>query len=96
MKRLSIWDITIITGVSLILIWATLKSIGIINSPTWVEMIPYFGISLSIIGGAYNLGKIKRGIDETQKKVDKLLDLESRFYKLENEHVLLMQGKLKI
>ena len=98
MKKLGIdfWDCLIIIGGLFILGWALLKSFGIIHSPIWVEMIPYFGGAMSIIGGAYKLGKIKRGIEETEQKVDKILKIEERFNKLEHEHNLAMCGKLNI
>lgn len=91
-----IWTALIIFGALLILIWALLKAIGIIQSPVWVEMIPYVGGGLSIIGGAYKLGKIKKGIEETEEKVDKILKIEERFNKIEYEHNLAMNGKLNI
>lgn len=93
-KRSDVWDAVIIIGALIILIWALLKAIGVINSPAWVDMLPYFGASFSIIGAAYKLGKIKKGIEETDKKVDRILSIEQRFLRVENEHNLLMSGKL--
>lgn len=90
------WDILIIVGALLIIIWALLKAFGIIKTPTWVEMMPYFGGAASIIGGAYKLGKIKKGIEQTDEKVDKILKIEERFSKVENEHNLALSGKLNI
>ena len=55
-RNLEFWDILIIVGAILILGWALLKSLGIIGTPIWVDMIPYFGAGASIIGGAYKLG----------------------------------------
>lgn len=95
-KRWDFWDILIIIGSMLILGWALLKAIGIIHSPTWVDMIPYFGVSASIIGGAYKLGKIKKGIESTEEKVDRMLKIEDRFNKIELEHALALNGKLRI
>ncbi len=77
-----IWTALIIFGALLILIWALLKAFGIIQSPVWVEMVPYIGGGISIIGGAYKLGKIKKGIGETEDKVDKILEIEERFNKI--------------
>lgn len=93
--KLSFWDYVIFGGAVLILLWAFLKAVGIIHSPVWVEMLPYFGGGLSIIGGAYKLGKIKKGIEETDKKVDQILIIEERFKKIETEHNLAIEGKLK-
>jgi len=90
------WDFLIIIGALVILIWALLKAFGVIHSPAWVEMVPYFGAGASIIGGAYKLGKIKKGIEQTDEKVDKILAIEQRFTKVENEHNLVMCGQMKV
>jgi len=95
-KGFDFWDILMLIGAILILFWASLKAFGIISSPVWVEMIPYFGAGASLIGVAYKFGKMTRGIEETECKVDKLISLEKRFEKVENEHDLCMTGKLKI
>jgi hypothetical protein len=79
-----------------------LKAFGVVHSPLWVYMLPYFGGGISFLGGAYQLGKIKKGIEQTEekinqtdKKVDKILSMESRLIRLESEHSLAMQGKIK-
>ncbi|MBU3913216.1 MAG: hypothetical protein KKB21_02765 [Nanoarchaeota archaeon] len=90
------WDVVLLIGALLILFWALLKALGIIHSAIWVEMLPYFGAGLSLIGAAYKLGKIKNGIDVTERKVDRLLHIEERFRNVETEHSLAMNGKLKI
>lgn len=95
-KGIDFWDVLIIIGSALILGWALLKALGIIGSPVWVDMLPYFGGGTAIIGAAYKLGKIKKGIEETQAKVDKILKIEERFNKIEHEHNLAIQGKLKL
>lgn len=95
-KGIGFWDGLIIAGALAIFIWALLKSVGWIKTPIWVEMIPYFGGAASIVGGAYKLGKIKNGIEQTEFKVDRILKIEQRFNKIENEHNLALSGKLKI
>ncbi len=89
-------NIGIVLGALLILVWALLKAMGIIHSPAWVEMLPYFGGGISVLGGAYKLGKIKKGIEDTEGKVDRILKIEERFNILENEHKLAMEGKLRL
>jgi hypothetical protein len=89
-------DWIMILGALLIIGWALLKAFGILHSPIWVDMIPYFGVGGATLAGAYKLGKIKKGIEETEEKVDKILVIEERFKKLEIEHSLAMNGKLKI
>ena len=85
-RGISFWDAIIWIGIGILLGWALLKSLGIIHSPIWVETLPYFGIGISAIGGAYKLGKIKQGIENTEQKIDKIVNIEERFKKLENEH----------
>lgn len=95
-KKWDIWDAAIISGSLLIIGWALLKAFGIIHSPAWVEMLPYFGGGTAILGAAYKLGKIRKGIEDTEKKVDRILRIEERFTSLEHEHKLAMCGKLRI
>ena len=93
--KLDAWSALILIGAVLIIVWALLKVAGIIKSPIWVEMIPYFGVGASMVGGAYKLGKIMKGIEDTNQKVDNLVGLETRFNKIEHEHGLAMSGQLK-
>lgn len=95
-KEWDVWDYLIWGGIIALLAWALLKSLGVIHSPVWVDMIPYEGIGIASIGAVYKLGKIKKGIEETDKKVDKLLSIEERFSKIEHEHNFVMQGKTNI
>lgn len=88
------WDYLIWIGIILILGWALLKALGIINTPTWVEMVPYFGVGVSAIGGAYKLGKIMKGIEETKTKVEKVLEIEEDFKEVKSNQKLCMDGKL--
>jgi hypothetical protein len=41
-------------------------------------------------------GKIKKGIESTETEVRKLAKIEDRFSRLENEHNLVMEGRLKL
>ena len=63
-------------GALLILGWAFLKIIGVIESPVWVEMIPYIGGGAGILGVTYHLGKIMKGIEETEGKVNEVLEIK--------------------
>ena len=100
MKKELFWDALVWIGILLILGWAFLKAIGVISSPVWVEVIPYFGGGVSILGitcgVSYKLGKIMSEIKQTQEKVDRIVNIEERFSKLEHEHNLAMNGKLEV
>jgi hypothetical protein len=96
MKRgIDIWDIILLIAALVIIFWAILKAMGIIHSPVWVDMIPYISAGVALLGLVYNIGKIKKGIDETDNKVNKILGINERFNRLEHEHNLAMQGRLK-
>ena len=77
------WDIVALAGAVSILFWATLKSLGVLHSPTWIEMIPFFGIGITflgfILGLAYKFGGIINKIESTNFKVGKLVEHFSQF-----------------
>jgi hypothetical protein len=95
MRKYNLGDVAMIGGALIILIWALLKSFEIIHSPTWSEMVPYLGGVISIMGASYQFGKIMHRIESTEQKVDKVLEIEQRFLRVENEHNLAMTGKMK-
>lgn len=43
MKQMSIWDIIAWIVLGGILLWLVLKTLGIINSPVWLEYAPLYG-----------------------------------------------------
>ena len=91
---ISIWDILIWVGIILLLGWALLKSFGVINFPVWVEMIPYFGIGSAGVGVAYKLGRIMKGVEMTNRKVNGILRMEEDFKEVKSNQKLCMDGKL--
>ncbi|MBT4135321.1 hypothetical protein HOD75_00695 [archaeon] len=101
-KRNNILDIfmwiLIYIGAIIIIGWYLLKILGIINTPIWIEALPYFGGGLSIAGGAYQLGRILKGIEITNRKVNnignKLISFEDRFNRVEHTQELCVKGKL--
>jgi len=86
-------------GIIIILVWIILKMLGMINSPIWVEIIPYFGGVITIFSAAYYIGKIKQGVDYTARKVNdsfnRLTSIEQRFNILYHEHEIAM-GRIKL
>ncbi|MBU2638651.1 MAG: hypothetical protein KJ955_06770 [Nanoarchaeota archaeon] len=95
-RKNDIWGKLILIGAVLIIAWAILKSLGILHSPVWIEMLPYLGMGVSLLGVAYKLGKIMSGIEQAGSKVNKLIAMEERFAKVEHEHNLAMYGRLKV
>ncbi|MAG78032.1 hypothetical protein CL616_01575 [archaeon] len=103
-------DILIIGGATFILVWAILKSIGVINT-VWVEMLPLFAVAGTIFVGIFKLGALKKSImsrfnaldkriDGVEKRLEKVEDrltrMDERLIKLEHEHHLFITGKLNI
>ncbi|MFH1199725.1 MAG: hypothetical protein V1708_01525 [Candidatus Micrarchaeota archaeon] len=74
-------------GAVAILLWALLKSFGIIHSPVWVDMIPFFGGGVSILALAYRadrfIQKIEQKIDEMTAEVKKIAGLSDRILTIE-------------
>ncbi|MFH1803111.1 MAG: hypothetical protein ABH864_06730 [archaeon] len=71
-RKLSFWDYLIWIGIILILGWALLKALGIINTPVWIEMIPYIGVGITLLGGAYKLGRILENVERMDTSVKEL------------------------
>ncbi|MFH0752835.1 MAG: hypothetical protein V1914_04555 [archaeon] len=64
-----IWTALFWIGVLLLLGWALGKSLGLINSPVWVEMLPYFGVGFSLTAGGVKLGRALEKLDFVCKDV---------------------------
>ena len=96
MNKDLIADIVIYGSALGIILWAILKSIGIINSPVWIEMLPYILEGSSILGISYKFGQFSKEFEIIKNKINHLIKIEERFSKIENEHNLCLQGKLKL
>ena len=46
-----------------IIIWALLKSFAIINTPVWVEMVPYIAGGVAVLAAVLQLGKMMQKLD---------------------------------
>jgi len=46
-----------------IIIWALLKSFALINTPVWVEMIPYIAGGVAVLAAVLQLGKMMQKLD---------------------------------
>lgn len=69
------WDIyNIITwiGILMIFLWALGKSIGLISSPEWVNMIPAYGAAVAFAGIAAGIGKALQKLDRVIADVEQL------------------------
>jgi len=64
-----IWSLLIKWGALIIVLWALGKSFGIINSPIAIEMIPYIGGGLGLLGAGMKLGRIFEKTEKIEKDV---------------------------
>jgi len=101
--KTTFWDYLIYIGAAMIIGWALLKILGVMQSPVWFEVLPYLGVGVAIIGIGYRLvgtgykfGQIMEGMRNTDRKVDRLLEIGERFKRVEHEHNLFMDDKLKM
>ncbi len=98
MAKADYWYYISLLGVAIIVIWAILKSIGIIRSPTYQEMIPLFGIAMTfggLIAAVKNLGtELKEFKNETKNE---LRDIREKVYHLDKDVEILKdrQGRIE-
>jgi len=71
-KRYNLWDLLFLIGTLAILIWALLKSLRIINTPIFIEMIPYYGLGLVFLSAYKKWIKFELIISNTFRKVNQL------------------------
>jgi hypothetical protein len=53
----------ILAGILILIAWALGKSLGLIHSPVWVEMIPVFAIAVTLTGVGIAIGKLLQKMD---------------------------------
>jgi hypothetical protein len=99
-------EVLILTGAIMILVWALLKGFGVINTPLLVQMVPYIGGAVSLLGVVAGFGKLLsrfdsigrgvarngRNIEGVREKVDRI---DREFVKVRNNQELCLSGKLK-
>jgi len=56
-------------GVAIILIYAVLKSIGVIQSPPWQEMAPYFGAAVAFGGMISTIRQHSKDISDVKREI---------------------------
>ena len=71
-KEIDPWYALFWLGLFVIFVWAVLKSVGVIQSPIWQEMIPVFSAVASAVGIAKYIVKYIVKIAILELKVDRL------------------------
>ena len=87
-KRISLLDIIFWFALIVLIVWIILKALGYINSPAIVEAIPY-------ISGVFIAGTIWQQFRNMQSDISDIKRVSFRWLKVEHEHNLMMDGKLK-
>lgn len=67
--HLDITDILFWIGILIVIIWAIGKTIGLINSPVWIDMIPIYGAVATAMGISLKIGRILQKIEQVLKDV---------------------------
>jgi len=61
--KISLWAVLFWGGLIVLVLWALGKATGIINTPLWIDMIPYFSVATALAGGGIKAGKVLQKID---------------------------------
>ncbi|MBW2968657.1 hypothetical protein KY304_00190 [Candidatus Woesearchaeota archaeon] len=84
MNKDKIYDIIFWMSMLIMIVWIILKIAGIINSPVWIEMIPY--MSIVFAAGAFYQSINNAKLDMADLKI-RMGAVELKFHDLEKEMV---------
>jgi len=87
--RISWVDVIFWLALLLLAIWIIAKLLGLINTSTIIEVIPY-------ISAVFIAGSIWQQFKHVEKDVEDIKNITKRFERLGHEHKLYMNGKLKL
>ncbi|MBU3923779.1 MAG: hypothetical protein KJ592_02585 [Nanoarchaeota archaeon] len=71
-------------GVFTILVWAFLKAFGIINTPIYIEMLPYVGGGVTLFGMVYYFGKMMNRFESMDSR---LRFLSTGFFRMRDDFI---------
>ena len=87
-------EIILYASLGIILAWAIGKALGFIQSPAWIEVLPFIAIPFAA-GAGYQ--KIKGLLDNINSNLGKLArnvnGIDRRLSSLETEHKIFTEGK---
>lgn len=100
MKRIQIkidWSVIFWIGIIIIFLWLMAKAVGLINTPWYIEIIPYIG-ALAVLGAIIKkIGEYTYKIDIMFQDIkDIKLDLKDLRLKSENHEVRLVKLETKL
>lgn len=67
MGRISIWDIIAWLALAFIVVWLILKTLGIINTPLWLEYSPLYAAAYIAGWQISKLGRVAEDVGELKK-----------------------------
>jgi len=81
-EKLDIWDVIAWIVLALILIWVILKTLGIINTPLWLQYAPVYGAVYLAGWNIHKLDVVTRDVKELKKfkhvTIEKITRLEHK------------------
>lgn len=87
--HLDLTDILFWGGILIVIIWAIGKTIGLINSPVWVDMIPIYGAVTTVVAISLKIGKILQRLEQVIKDVGNIQlevkDIDKRVIAIETK-----------
>ena len=89
-KKTNILDAIVWISLAYILIWLILKSIGVINTPEFISLSPYFA---AIFGAGSAYQKFSRLHSDCEKLKGEFKTVERDFRNLETTHNLITKDK---
>lgn len=69
-KRISIWDILAWLALAFIVVWLILKTLGIINTPLWLEYSPLYAAAYIAGWQIHKLESVSKRVEELSKFKD--------------------------
>lgn len=97
MAKFDFLETILYLSLAVIFLWALGKAIGLIQTPAWLEVLPFIVIPFAA-GAGYQ--KIKSLLDSIIKKVDEIgketKNIEKRLTFVEIEHTMLFKSKKNV
>ncbi|MBI1970158.1 hypothetical protein HYS47_00265, partial [Candidatus Woesearchaeota archaeon] len=62
-QKILVYDVIIYTCLALLLLWIILKFVGVIQTPLWLELLPYFLAGVSLFGAVMKVGSFFGRLD---------------------------------
>ncbi|MCK4328046.1 MAG: hypothetical protein KAW41_06310 [Candidatus Diapherotrites archaeon] len=81
-------------GSVIVIVWAFLKSIEILHSPIWMDMIPYFGVGITLLGCVFWLGKLSEKVDCIPEIKTSIIEISKEIHEIDKK-VDILETRIK-